>query len=246
MAEAREQATLAPQEPYWPLRAGELYLQADSLPRAEEAFREALARNPRYAPALCQLSRLQYEQGRHTEAIDLLVPIVLREDGTPAEESAELAAGLALHLEAHGEFERAEQLLDAARRMPVRGENTVTALAYLALRGNEPSAGNVARAVYEADSTRAVNVNNYGIVLLRGGEVPRARQAFLRALELRPELPAALYNLAILERFYLLDNEAGRQWYDRYRALATEDPDGLGEVFGSPVPSTPATEGTEP
>jgi tetratricopeptide (TPR) repeat protein len=243
MAEAREQAELAPEQPYWPLRAGELYLQADSLSQAEEAFREALARNPRYQPALCQLSRLQYAQGRHAEAIDLLVPVVLREDGTPAETSAELAAGLALHLEAHGEFERAEELLAVARRLPVRGENTSTAIIYLALRGNEATAGNAARAAYEADSTRAVNVNNYGIVLLRGGDVARARQAFLRALELHPDLPAALYNLAILERFYQLDDEAGRKWYERYKAIATEDPDGLAEVFGAPASSNPATEG---
>lgn len=243
VAEAREQAQLARQEPYWPLRAGELYLQADSLSQAEEAFREALARNPGYEPALCQLSRLEYAQGRHAEAIDLLVPAVLREGRTPAETSAELVAGFALHLEAHGEFQRAEELLAIARQLPVRGENTSTAIAYLALRVNEPTAATVTRAAYEADSTHAVNANNYGIVLLRGGEVERARRTFLRALELRPDLPAALYNLAILERFYLLDNEAGRQWYERYRALATEDPDGLAEVFGASGSLAPASGG---
>ena len=89
----------------------------------------------------------------------------------------------------------------------------------------------------EADES-AQNCNNYGIALLQEGRPKEARDVLLRALELEPDLPGALYNLAIVERFYFFDDEAALGWYRRYATHSSHDPDKLAEIFGQ-SPSAP-------
>jgi hypothetical protein len=61
----------------------------------------------------------------------------------------------------------------------------------------------------------------------------------VRAHEIDPDLPGPLYNLAILEEFYLMNHEEAASWFERYWSLSQEDPDHLREVFIDP----PAGEG---
>jgi tetratricopeptide (TPR) repeat protein len=228
-------ARLAPAEPYWPFHLAELYVAADSLPEAEAALQRALARNAAYAPALSLLSKLYFDASRHEEAIRLLEPVAAHPERFSDEEREALLAGLALHYEALDQFERARGVMAqiaATRRGPVRS----TAV-YLGLRGPAPdSVADLADRVRHDDPGSAVAQNNYGISQLRAGDPLAARRAFQAALRIDSRLPGPYYNLAILEKYYALDDSTAARFYRSYRERAHDDPDGLAEVFGKSEP----------
>jgi len=104
---------------------------------------------------------------------------------------------------------------------------------YLGLQGDDVAGATAAAAqALEADPASAANHNNNGIALLYAGKPAEARAAFMAALDLDEALPGALYNLAIVETFYFYDPDAGRQWFARYRELASDDPDDLATTLG--------------
>jgi tetratricopeptide (TPR) repeat protein len=221
--ETRAQATLEPQEPYWPYRLGQLLLARDSVAQAENALHESLARNRAYAPALALLSKLYYDSGRHTQAIELLEVARSAPGGMPDA----LHAGLALHYDALGRGDLARGAIAGVGRA---GDGS--ALVYVRLRGDAPdSAAAPASAALRQDGKSAANQNNYGITRLRAGDPTAARRAFQEAIELDPKLPGPYYNLAILEKFYLLDDAAAAKWFRLYRQRSGEDPDSLAQVF---------------
>lgn len=238
---AREQATLAPNEPYWPYRVGQIRLADDSLALAEAAFGEALRRDPTYAPALSLLSKRYYESGRHEEAVRLLEAARAK---AGAGLSPPLLAGLALHYDALGQNERADALLATLPRSTKDG--TGEAAVYLTLRGAAPdSATELAKDVFHANSKSAADQNNYAITRLRAGDPIAARKAFLAAIDRDPNLPGPYYNLAILEMYYLFDDAAAKAWFEKYWSRSTQDPDGLAVVFGKREPKTLAENGSE-
>lgn len=221
LADAAEQAALAPAEPYWPYRAAELLVEADSLARAESSLRAALARDARYAPALALLSRLQFEAGRHEEAVRMLEPAVLAGEAAAA---PELLAALALHYDA---LDRVTEAAALARRANQHGA-APEAAAYLALRGDRPdTARRLAEEALDRGGRSAANHNNAGIVKLRAGDPDGARRSFLRAIELDPTRAGPYYNLAILEKFYRFDDGAAVEWFRAYWARSRQDPDSL-------------------
>jgi Flp pilus assembly protein TadD len=119
---------------------------------------------------------------------------------------------------------RAEDTLDS-------WERDGSAVVYLRLRGEHFAESlDVARKALDARPS-AVNHNNYGIAQLYAGDPESARESFLRAHELDGELPGPLYNLAIVDWFYFFAADDARDWFARYRKLASDDPDGLAEVF---------------
>ena len=199
----------------------------DSSEAAASHLRSALALNPSYAPAVSLLSKLYYEARRHEEGIALLSAFLA--DHTDAPDA--VRAALALHLEATGDIEGAQSVLSAC----ADGTSEVrTARTFVSLRGDDPaSALDTARQALEANRESAANYNNYGIALLYAGRPVEAQQAFLSALDLNDALPGALYNLAIVETYYFFDEDAGRQWFARYRQHATADPDDLASRLGT-------------
>ena len=223
----RVRMQLAPEEPYWPFHMGELYGATDSTAQATSHLKVALDINPTYAPAAALLSKLYYQSGTHEEAVTLLDGFVTGDADTPDA----LRAALALHLEALGELDRAQAVLDdcADNSKEARAART-----FVSLRGNdlEPVL-NTAKQALEDDPRSAVNHNNYGIALLHAGRPVEARKAFEDALALNKALPGALYNMAIVEAFYFFNEEAGRQWFARYKQHASDDPDDLTSAFGT-------------
>ena len=214
---------LHPTEPYWPYHQAELQMAAAP---AFAYLDTALALAPDYAPAIALLSKLQYEAGRHDEAIDLLRGHL---DRYPEAEDA-LRAALALHLDALGAWEEADAVLATCSddSPPAAGVRT-----YLGLQGDDVEAATTSAArALETDPASAANHNNQGIALLYAGKPAEARAAFLAALERDEALPGALYNLAIVETFYFYDPDAGREWFARYRELASDDPDDLATTLG--------------
>jgi tetratricopeptide (TPR) repeat protein len=222
LADAAEQAALAPAEPYWPHHAAEILIEADSLREAEVSLRAALGRDARYAPSLLLLSRLYFESGRHEQAVGLLEPVVRASGANGAQ--PELAAALALHYDA---LDRVSDATEVIRG--VSGDRRARPVAaYLALRSDRPdSARGLVEAAVDADGGSAANQNNAGIVKLRGGDADGARKAFLRAIDLDPRLAGPYYNLAILDKFYRFDDESAAKWFRSYWERSHQDPDSL-------------------
>jgi Tfp pilus assembly protein PilF len=112
-------------------------------------------------------------------------------------------------------------------------------LTFVTLRGETPTEGaTMARDAASRDDRDPVHWNNLGVSRLQLGDVAGASEAFERAVALDPTLPGPYYNLAILTKFFLLDDGTARDWFARYRTLSTDDPDGLAEVFeADPAPT---------
>ncbi len=230
LLELRAQSASHPAEPYWPYRLGELWLASDSLPEAEAALKASLARDATYAPALALLSKLYYRSGRHREGVSMLEPVRSRPDSFPAEARRVLLAGLALHQQALGRSDLAGAAL--AEAPPTDARHAGSAVVYVLLCGDQPdSAAALAAAAMRADPRSAVNQNNYGITRLRAGDPVSAHQAFLAAIDRDPDLPGPYYNLAILEKFYLFEDDDASRWFDTYWERSHADPDSLRGVF---------------
>ena len=230
VAEYREQEKLAPREPYWPFAIAVAYADADSLIRAELELRQALDRDPCYAPALSLLSKLEFDAGRHDEAIRMLEAARTGASACPGTLSPELLAGLALHYDAIDRPDLAEAIMNSVPQDARRslGSSAV----YLTLRGSDPApAADLAESDVHRHPHSAVSQNNYGIVKLRAGDPDAARKAFDQAIEIDPKLAGPYYNLAILEKFYAFDDQAAARRFKEYRERASDDPDGLAQVF---------------
>jgi len=215
--------------PAWFARARRQLL-ADSVAAAEQSLRVALEKDARYSPALALQSKLDFEAGRHADAIERLTIVTAQAERFGEAERSMLLAGLALHLDALGQTREARETLASA---PGAGERrTSSARVYVALRGETPDeATELSRWVLDRDPKNAVNLNNRGITLLRAGDAEAARRTFLEAIERDAKRAGPYYNLAILEKFYLLDDAAAARWYAAYRERSQADPDGLADVF---------------
>jgi predicted Zn-dependent protease len=230
LAEARDQAALDPGQPYWPYRSAQVYVEHDSLARAEAALQAALARDPGYLPALMLLSKLYYDSGRNSDGVALLEAARTRPGAFPEGVPAPLLAGLALHYEALGRHDLASGVVSDAKRTDAGRAGT--ALVYVTLRGDHPeAAADLAKAALDDNPHSAANQNNYGITRLRAGDPAEARRAFMAAIDRDPELPGPYYNLAILEKFYLFEDQEAARWYQAYRKRSHADPDSLAGVF---------------
>jgi len=212
-------------------RAADRAWEHDSLEVAEARLREALRLEPDHAPALSRLSRLFHRTGRHAQAVERLAAVREGKLALSRGDRHTLLAGLALHLDAMGEWAEADAVLQqipSSERVTDGG-----ARVFLLLRGATPdSAAALAEAQAETEGRSAAAANNLGLVRLRRGETEAARKAFLRAIDLDSERPGPYYNLAILEKYYRLDDEEAGRWFARYRTRSSEDPDSLFAVFG--------------
>lgn len=232
----REKMVLSPAEPYWPYRIAELYNAADSATEAVSYLEEALSVDAAYAPAAALLSKIYYERQQYEAAVTLLDGFLAASPDAPDA----IRAALALHLEALGDVERAEALLDQCHSDSKEARATRT---FVSLRGEQlGTALQSARQALDDNPRSAANHNNYGIALLHAGQPIEAKKEFLDALELNGQLPGALYNMAILEAFYFFDEDAGRQWFEQYKKYSSDDPDNLSSLFGTNVSKHQKTE----
>lgn len=229
LAPTRFQMQQAPQEPYWTFHMGELYSAVDSTTQAVEHLNRALEIDAAYAPAAALLSKIYYVSENLEAGVNLLDGFISRNTTAPDA----LRAALALHLEALGDIEQAQSMLNSASTdtKEVRAART-----FVSLRGSDlDNVLGTAKQTLEEDSRSAANHNNYGIALLIAGRPDAARRSFKTALKFNDRLPGALYNLAIVETFYFFDKDAGREWFSRYKQYASDDPDDLASHFSADV-----------
>jgi hypothetical protein len=233
LAEARERAVTLPADAYWPYRVATLCVSLDSLELARATLNQSLARDPGYAPALALASRLDYATAHHDDAIAVLESARMAAQRESKDLAPELLAGLALHYDAAGRETEAQQALADIPKEAHRAADA--AAATIALRHDDRGAAArlAETAVHESPNSAACQ-NNAGIARLQAGDVRGARAAFLAAIALDATLPGPYYNLALLEKFYTFDDVAALGWFTRYRALSSDDPDGLGPLLGQP------------
>jgi len=223
-------AAANPTEPYYPYLLGEIHGRQGSQTRAEASFMESLHLDPYYAPALSGLSRAYFAAGRHEDAIRILEPAcdpANQPDGAPQE----LVAGLALHYDAVDEIDLAADAVERVLQAGADWSRCGSAIAYVQLRAEGGSAREVAELALESDQKSAINLNNYGITRAQAGDPEGARQAFLEAVKRDPDLAGPYYNLAILDKYYFLNDEKAEEWFSAYWRRSQEDPDALVEVF---------------
>lgn len=242
LAEAHERMVEEPGEPWWPTRAAELEAAAGHAAAAENSLRTALARDSAYAPALTQLSRMLYEQGRHDEAVRLLEPVRDHRTSLGGGDRAAVLAGLALHEAALGHDDEARATLEMLGHAD--RDDAAGVAGYLAVRGSSAdSAVKLTQAAVKAAPERAANHNNLGIALLRSADPDGAAREFERAMALDPALPGPWYNMAILERWYRLDRAAAAKRFQQYWTLSHADPDSLYNELAHEPPTPVAEEG---
>ena len=166
---------------------GLVHLEAKRYPEAEPAFRDSIARNPRYASPHYNLRRLYFETERFDEADRELweaATLGLRD-------SSGAASRAATDYETNGMPERAITLLgEAVRRFH---DNAPLAVRHVALLvqlgrcGEAQTAGREATGRFSGDA--AVHAF-YGLAAACAGDLRVARGAFERSLALDPNQPA--------------------------------------------------------
>ena len=145
-------------------------------------------------------------------------------------------AGLAMHEAALG---RESEALALVAALP--GDAAPGVVAFLAVRGADADSALTAteRALRSGPESAALR-NNRGIALLRAGDAEAARAEFERAIALDPARPGPYYNLAILERFYRMDTDAAKRWFQQAWSRSHADPDSLRPELGGKRPATVA------
>ncbi len=229
-----ERSRLEPEEPYWPYRLAAVCATLGIHEEAEIRSLDALEIDPFYSPALSLLSWIYYTTGRFEEGIVLLEEA--RDAGSLL--SGELGAALALHYDAAGDPAGAARIADRYDRPGDHWRSVGPALVFVKLRGdNFERAARIAGNALGADPGSAANHNNYGITLLYEGNPLAARDSFIGAIDLDPDLPGSYYNLAIVEKFYLFNDEAAAKWFELYRKRSDDDPDALASYFAAAPPT---------
>lgn len=165
---------------------GLVHLEARRYPEAERAFRDSIARNPRYASPHYNLRRLYFETGRFDEADKELWEAVALD----LRDSVGAVGRAASDYEAKAMPERAVALLGVAvRRFQDHAPLAVRHLALLVQLGRCAEAQTAGREAALRFSGDAAVHAFYGLAAACAGDFRIAREAFERSLALNPNQP---------------------------------------------------------
>jgi tetratricopeptide (TPR) repeat protein len=182
---------------------------------------------------LLEAARTDRAAGRHAEAVARLEKARDEAAGGGLPVPPGVAAALALEYMALGDQDLAEETLLPLEPGGPHWRSVGSVLVYVALHGEDVRpAAVLARRALDAGPESAVNRNNLGITLAQAGDPVGAKAAFEEAIRIDPSLPGPMYNLALVEMFYFLNEEGAGEFYERYREMSNEDPDGLASFLG--------------
>jgi tetratricopeptide (TPR) repeat protein len=175
---------------------GLVHLEAKRYQQAEEAFRQALAKNPAYASPYYNLRRLYFETGRYDQADQALEEAIKRglRDGVGA-----MARAVEDYQRA-GLWERALRLLARARELfPQEARFAAQQLAYLLQQERCPQAlalaGEAAQQFAEDPAVLAFS----GLAAACAGDKERAKSWLAQSLQRNPNQPEVRQALQALE-----------------------------------------------
>ena len=230
----------APDEPYWPFHMGELFSAVDSTEQAIDHLQTALAIDPAYAPAAALLSKLYYETELYDQAVALLDDFLSRDQDAPDA----LRAALALHLEALGNVDRAQAVLNdcsasskeaRAPRGPLSRFAATTCSRPWTRRNWPWRTIPAARLITTTTVSRSCSL-----------AVPwRRARRFWTLSNSTISFRARCTTWQSSKHFIFFDEEAGRRWFERYKQYADKDPDDLETLFRTDVTTLSNSEATE-
>jgi putative PEP-CTERM system TPR-repeat lipoprotein len=189
--------------------AGGLAMRAGDFARAETLVRPVIAANGDDVVALNLLSASLIAQGKTDEGLDILTRVAqLQPDSAMAQ--TRLAAGLL----ATGQGGVGIEHLQRALELDPKFQQADVLLVLNQLReGNLDGAIRAAQAYRDRNPEAATPYNLLGRVYLAGNDQARAREAFVKALELAPGDPGASQGLAALA-VQAKDYDAARGYFD--------------------------------
>jgi Flp pilus assembly protein TadD len=165
--------------------------QAGRLGKAEQSYREILARQPRHAGALHYSGVLAHQQGRSDAAVDLIRQAIALDPNAP-----EAHNNLGLALKENGQV---NQAIASYRKALALKPNHASALYNLGValqgQGEVDDAISALRGAIALKPNYPEAHNDLGIALRGQGRFPEAITAFNQAIALRPAYAQAYNNL---------------------------------------------------
>jgi predicted O-linked N-acetylglucosamine transferase (SPINDLY family) len=173
---------------------GNAHISNGKLQEAAECFRQAIARNPRFAEAYTNLGFVFQVQGNLGEAVTLYRKAL---ECNPELLTAHQNLGFTLM--SLGQSAAAEESLRRVVELAPEHAAALQSLGVIAAqRGDFVQAETLLRRALELQPDYADAHNNMGNMLMETKRLSEAEAAFRRTLELRPDFVDAYYNLGIL------------------------------------------------
>lgn len=194
----RQAIDINPSDPYAYNTLGIIDFKRGKLSEAETNFKKSLDHGSRYPLTLVNLGLAKVLQGRPDEGeIDLKRAADFTSGSVPPQYFANAVSSLA---NAYAAKENYTKAAENYSRLVFIEPNNIDARVKLAdslyrLRRYDDAQAQ-AEIVLKAEPNSAEMLNVYGLVLLEKGRIADARQAFEKALKIKPELPGAADNLA--------------------------------------------------
>ncbi|MEP7211436.1 MAG: tetratricopeptide repeat protein [Acidobacteriota bacterium] len=194
----RQAIDINPSDPYAYNTLGIIDFKRGEFSEAETNFKRSLDHGSRYPLTLVNLGLAKVLQGRPDEGeIDLKRAADFTSGSVPPQFFANAVSSLA---NAYAAKENYTKAAENYNRLVFIEPNNIDARVKLAdslYRLNRyDDAQAQAENVLKAEPNSAEMLNVYGLVLLEKGRIADARQAFEKALKIKPELPGAADNLA--------------------------------------------------
>jgi tetratricopeptide (TPR) repeat protein len=195
---------------------------------AEQSIRRAIAVDPKYAPALSALGRLQFTQGKFTEAEATFKKAMSLDPASPS-----LRIDLAEnYLNGLKRYDAAADAYRAAIKLkPDHAGAHMGLAAALAQQGNIAGAAGEYRIAAKYDPDSPLPWHRLGLMYARHGQRDEALQAMDAALEVAHR-QKAVYVAGLLDRgdLHLTANAAGKAAADYRAAVAAEPQNALALV----------------
>jgi Tfp pilus assembly protein PilF len=241
-ADYKEALARDPQDSGTLLRFASMQREANDLDGALKSVREALRINANDARAYVELGLLYLAGGRQELAEFVLTKATELDARSPQAWNA-----LAMLSLARGDDQEAFERFDQASALDPSFRDARFNKATVLL-----NAGDYARAASELEAVVGLDARDVeawvalGVAYRGQGKHPKAKEAWLKVLEIAPKNADALWNLTVLSQDFLQDEAAARDYLARYMHVAgpdhprRKDADSRSKELGAGASKSPA------